>query len=45
MPAAAGFVNFSPDNDIPTLRGKVILVTGGTTSDIVFFNFPTQRFQ
>ncbi|KAH8160810.1 hypothetical protein CIB48_g7434 [Xylaria polymorpha] len=30
MPAMSGFVHFNPENDIPLLEGKVILVTGGT---------------
>ncbi|KAJ9143489.1 NAD(P)-binding protein [Pleurostoma richardsiae] len=30
MPAMAGYVNFSPDKDIPSLEEKVVLVTGGT---------------
>ncbi|KAI1637239.1 putative short-chain dehydrogenase [Biscogniauxia mediterranea] len=30
MPAFSGHVDFQPDKDIPSLEGKVILVTGGT---------------
>ncbi|CAI6094941.1 unnamed protein product [Clonostachys chloroleuca] len=30
MPGLGGFTEFNPDKDIPSLAGKVILVTGGT---------------
>ncbi|KAK5634275.1 hypothetical protein RRF57_009989 [Xylaria bambusicola] len=30
MPSMSGLVNFSPEQDIPRLDGKVIFVTGGT---------------
>ncbi|KAK4068183.1 hypothetical protein Trihar35433_6743 [Trichoderma harzianum] len=30
MPRLAGIANFNPDKDIPSLSGKVVLVTGGT---------------
>ncbi|KAI2463350.1 oxidoreductase [Annulohypoxylon bovei var. microspora] len=30
MPAMSGFVNFDPEEDIPSLRNRVILITGGT---------------
>ncbi|TGJ83890.1 hypothetical protein E0Z10_g4887 [Xylaria hypoxylon] len=30
MPSMSGFVNFTPEKDIPPLDGKVIFVTGGT---------------
>ncbi|KAI0602352.1 oxidoreductase [Biscogniauxia sp. FL1348] len=30
MPALSGHVGFNPEKDIPSLEGKVILVTGGT---------------
>ncbi|KAI5864452.1 oxidoreductase [Durotheca rogersii] len=30
MPALSGFANFDPEKDIPSLRSKVIFVTGGT---------------
>lgn len=29
MPRLAGIANFNPDKDIPSLSGKVVLVTGG----------------
>lgn len=32
MPALAGFVNFTPDKDVPSLKDKVIFVTGGSVS-------------
>ncbi|KAI2632159.1 oxidoreductase [Hypoxylon sp. NC1633] len=30
MPTMSGFVNFDPEKDIPSLRGRVIFITGGT---------------
>ncbi|KAH0525656.1 hypothetical protein TsFJ059_008001 [Trichoderma semiorbis] len=30
MPRLSGIANFNPDKDIPSLSGKVVLVTGGT---------------
>ncbi|KAI1098815.1 oxidoreductase [Jackrogersella minutella] len=30
MPALSGFLNFDPEKDIPSLRDRVIFVTGGT---------------
>ncbi|KAF2188808.1 oxidoreductase [Zopfia rhizophila CBS 207.26] len=30
MPAMEGFVDFDPDENIPSLKGKVIFITGGT---------------
>ncbi|KAI0837430.1 oxidoreductase [Hypoxylon sp. FL0890] len=30
MPTMSGFVNFNPEKEIPSLRDKVIFVTGGT---------------
>ncbi|KAI1411225.1 oxidoreductase [Hypoxylon sp. FL1857] len=30
MPTMSGFVNFNPEKDIPSLRDRVIFVTGGT---------------
>ncbi|KAG9238811.1 hypothetical protein BJ875DRAFT_450017 [Amylocarpus encephaloides] len=30
MPALTGFVNFNPEKDIGSLKGKVIFITGGT---------------
>ncbi|KAL6699314.1 NAD(P)-binding protein [Trichoderma pleuroticola] len=30
MPRLAGIANFNPETDIPSLSGKVVLVTGGT---------------
>ncbi|KAI1492398.1 oxidoreductase [Biscogniauxia mediterranea] len=32
MPAFSGHVDFQPDKDIPSLEGKVILVTGGVST-------------
>ncbi|KAI1849615.1 hypothetical protein JX266_004564 [Neoarthrinium moseri] len=30
MPPVAGYVDFNPERDIPSLQGKVIFITGGT---------------
>ncbi|KAH7120159.1 hypothetical protein B0J13DRAFT_486311 [Dactylonectria estremocensis] len=30
MPAIEGFVNYDPEKDLPSFKGKVIFVTGGT---------------
>lgn len=31
MPRLAGIANFNPEKDIPSLSGKVVLVTGGVS--------------
>lgn len=29
MPRLGGFADFNPEKDIPSLNGKVVLITGG----------------
>jgi hypothetical protein len=38
-------VSFNPDKDIPPLDGKVILITGSTTSTALYFFLPTNFYQ
>lgn len=37
MPRLGGVANFNPDKDIPSLSGKVVLVTGGAFTLLSLF--------
>jgi NAD(P)-dependent dehydrogenase (short-subunit alcohol dehydrogenase family) len=45
MPAVQGFVDFVPDKDLPSLKGKVIFVTGGSFPPVALFPAPANPHQ